>query len=71
MAVGGCLTPWFRGEGVMATLSRFTPHAWALDGYMKLMLDGLGLVDVLVSIVALIGFAAVYFLVAMWRFKFE
>jgi ABC-2 type transport system permease protein len=71
MAVGGCLTPWFRGEGFMATLSRLTPHAWALDGYMKLMLDGLGLVDVLVSIVALIGFAAIFFLVAMWRFKFE
>lgn len=71
MAVGGCLTPWFRGEGVMATLSRLTPHAWALDGYMKLMLDGLGLVDVLVSIAALLGFAVVFFLIAIWRFKFE
>jgi ABC-2 type transport system permease protein len=61
----------FRSEGFRYYMSQLTPHAHAFDGYLKLMLEGAGLVDILPNIVALLGFAVVFFLVAMWRFKFE
>jgi ABC-2 type transport system permease protein len=61
----------FRSEGFTYYMSQLTPHAHAFDGYLKLMLEGAGLVDILPNIVALLGFAVVFFLAAMWRFKFD
>jgi len=60
-----------RSEGLTYYIAQLTPHAHALDGYVALMLDGAGLVDILPNIVALLGFAVLFFLVAMWRFKFD
>jgi len=61
----------FRSEGFRFYMSQLTPYSHALDGYLRLMLDGVGLVDILPNIVVLLGFAVVFFLVAMWRFKFD
>jgi ABC-2 type transport system permease protein len=61
----------FRSEGFQYYLSRLTPHAHALDAYLKLMAEGGGVGDVLPNIAALLGFAVVFFAAAMWRFKFE
>jgi ABC-2 type transport system permease protein len=52
-------------------LSQVTPHAHAIGGYVKLIIDGASLADVVPNILALLGFAVVFFLVAMWRFKFD
>jgi len=69
-AVGGMMVPAFVMPAVMETLSRLTPHAWALSGYHDVMLRGLGLADVLKEAVVLLGFAAFFFLMALWRFRF-
>jgi ABC-2 type transport system permease protein len=69
-ALGGMMVPTFVMPEVMETLSRFTPHAWALSGYHDLMLRGLGLADVLKETVVLFGFAAFFFFIALWRFRF-
>jgi len=58
-------------EGFRYTLSQLTPHAHAINGYIKLMIDGVGLVDILPNILALLGFGVVFFLVGLWRFKYE
>jgi ABC-2 type transport system permease protein len=58
-------------EGFSFYLSQLTPHAHALDGYLKLILKGAGFVDVLPNILTLLGFAVVFLLVAIWRFKFD
>jgi ABC-2 type transport system permease protein len=58
-------------EGFSYYLAQLTPHAHALDGYLKLILQGEGFIDILPNILALLGFAVVFFLVAMWRFKFD
>ena len=58
-------------EGFMFYLSRFTPHAHAFDGYTKLMLEGGGLADIGPNILALLGFGVVFFLVGLWRFRYE
>jgi ABC-2 type transport system permease protein len=69
-ALGGMMVPTFVMPELMETLSRFTPHAWALSGYHDAMLRGLGLADVLKETVVLLGFAAFFFLMALWRFRF-
>jgi ABC-2 type transport system permease protein len=58
-------------EGFRLYLSQLTPHAHAINGYVAVMLEGAGLVDVLPNILALCGFAVVFFLVGLWRFKYE
>lgn len=71
-AVGGCLAyPLFQVEGVIGVISHLSPHAHAVEAYMNVMTGGAGLVDVLPNIVFLAGFGVVFFLVGMWRFKFE
>jgi ABC-2 type transport system permease protein len=58
-------------EGFQFYLAQVTPHHHAFEGYLKLLVDELGVVDILPNVVVLIGFAVVFFLVAMSRFKFE
>ena len=73
MVAGGCIAVgsiWVRSEGFTYTLTQLTPHGHALDGYLKLMAEGGRLVDVLPNVGILFAFAAAFFAVAMWRFKF-
>ncbi len=58
-------------EGFVFYISKLTPHAHALDGYIELILKDASLADILPNILTLLGFAVVFFLVAMWRFKFD
>jgi ABC-2 type transport system permease protein len=58
-------------EGFSYYLSQLTPHAHAVNGYMKLILFGAGFEEIIPNILALLGFAVIFFLVAVWRFKFE
>lgn len=69
--LGGCIFGGFPEGSFMDRVTLFTPHGHALRGYYGLLNDGLGVMDVLPQVGALAGFAAVFFLVAMWRFKFD
>jgi ABC-2 type transport system permease protein len=69
-ALGGMMVPAFLMPGFMQTLSMFTPHAWALSGYHDVMIRGFGLKEVLPEAAVLMGFAALFFSVALWRFRF-
>jgi ABC-2 type transport system permease protein len=71
MIIGGCIYPTYSVEGFMGLLSRLTPHAHAVMGYVKLMTEGIGLIGVLPNVGVLVGMAAVFFGVAVWRFRFE
>jgi len=70
-ALGGMMVPAFIMPGFMKTLSLFTPHAWALAGYHDVIIRGLGLADVLPETGVLLGFAALFFAGALWRFRFD
>jgi ABC-2 type transport system permease protein len=70
-ALGGMMVPAFVMPGFMKTLSQFTPHAWALAGYHDVMIRGLGMRDVLGETGVLFGFSALFFLLALWRFRFN
>jgi ABC-type multidrug transport system permease subunit len=72
--LGGSFSPqvaFCRGEGFMAFLSRYTPQAQATIAYHTMLLQNGGLIDILPQIVYLLGLSLVFFLIAIWRFKFE
>lgn len=70
-ALGGMMVPVFVMPGFMQTLARFTPHAWALAGYHDVIIRGLGMRDVLGEVGVLLGFAGLFFVAALWRFRFD
>lgn len=70
-ALGGC---WFSLEYVGETFSavgHLMPTAWAMDGFQNIVLRGLGLSSVLLPVGILLAYAAAFFGLALWRFKFE
>jgi len=70
-ALGGMMVPTFVMPGFMKTLSRLTPHAWALSGYHDVIIRGLGVRAVLPETAVLLGFACLFFAIALWRFSFR
>ena len=71
LVLGGSIMPLFRAEGFIGTVSRLTPSAWGIEGYMGLVADNWSLAQTAPNILALLGFAVVFFAVAVWRFRFE
>ena len=71
MALGGCIMPLYRAEGFIGILSNLTPHAHALQAYRGIIVDNATMVQVLPHLGILAVFAAVFFAVAVWRFRFE
>lgn len=73
--IGGCIavgpTPFTRSGGVIGVLSKLTPHAHALEGYYSLMGESATLVEVSPELGILLAMGVAFFVVAMWRFRFE
>jgi ABC-2 type transport system permease protein len=72
--IGGAFPTWppmFRSEGFISILSKFTPHAHALEGYYSIMAENAGFAQVLPQIGFLLLMGVVFFLIAVWRFRFE
>lgn len=61
----------YQAGGPLRIVGMLTPNAHASEGFQRLTVDGLGLADVAPQGFILIGFALVYFIVAMYRLKFE
>jgi ABC-2 type transport system permease protein len=70
-AIGGVMVPSYVMPDFMQTLSRISPHAWALAGYQDVIVRGLGTAAIMPEVGVLMLFAAVFFSLAVWRFKFE
>jgi ABC-2 type transport system permease protein len=70
-ALGGMMVPTFIMPDVMKTISLFTPHAWALAGFHDIIIRGLGLKQVVLEVGVLLGFACLFFVLALWRFRFN
>ncbi len=70
-AVGGMMVPVFVMPPWMQHLARLSPHYWALRGYQDLIVRGQDLVAVLPETGILLGFAALFYALAVWRFRLE
>jgi ABC-2 type transport system permease protein len=69
--IGGSIVPTFLLPDLVNSIARFVPHYWANQAYYGLILRGETLVDVWTDIVVLLIFTLVFFLIGVWRFKFE
>jgi ABC-2 type transport system permease protein len=67
--LGGCWWPLFITPQWMQILSKITPHGWANDGFNKLMLFGANAGDVIWQLIALLGFAVAFILIAIINFR--
>ncbi len=67
--LGGVMVPLEVFPPAMRTLSHVTPHAWAIDAFHDLLLNGGGLVRILPEVAVLLGFAAVLLALAVVRFR--
>lgn len=70
-AVGGSMVPSFVMPQFMQDLARITPHFWAIAGYQDVLVRGLSLSEVALESGALLGFAVIFFGIALWRFRFD
>jgi ABC-2 type transport system permease protein len=72
--IGGAFPLWppiFRAGGFIGILSKFTPHAHALEAYYSVMAENAIFTQILPQLGFLLLMGTVFFLIAVWRFKFE
>jgi ABC-2 type transport system permease protein len=69
-AVGGALVPSFILPSLVEDIAPATPVYWAVDASRAVILEGEGISAVLGPSAVLLGFAAVFGLVASTRFRF-
>jgi len=73
-AVGGCMgvrAPLTRAEGFAGLLARLTPQGHAVTAFYSVMAEDATLVQVLPQIGILLVMCAVFYAIAVWRFRFE
>ncbi|MCY3912115.1 MAG: ABC transporter permease [Chloroflexi bacterium] len=71
-ALGGCMLPLYVMElfaPAVWTAAHVMPHAWALDAFEVLALRDGGVGDVLPFLGILLGYAAGFYVVAIWRLR--
>ena len=67
--LGGCWWPLFILPEWMQSMAKITPHGWANAGFNKLMLFGADFGAAVPEMLALVGFAVVFGIIAVWRFR--
>ena len=67
--LGGAMVPIEVFPPLMQTLSHATPHAWAIDAFHQLLLNGGGVIDILPQLGALLAFAIGLLALATYRFR--
>jgi len=69
--LGGTWFPLEFAGPAFSTIGHLMPTAWAMDGFQNIVLRGLGLGSVLLPAGILMAFTALFFGLAVWRFRFE
>ena len=69
--MGGCWYPLEMFPSAIQTAVKILPTTWAMQGMLDLVLRGRGFVNILPEAGVLLGFAAVFFGIGVWRFRYE
>jgi ABC-2 type transport system permease protein len=69
--MGGCWYPLELFPPAVQNAVKILPTTWAMQGLLDIVLRGRGLVEILPEAGVLLGFAAVFFAVGVWRFRYE
>ncbi len=67
--LGGCMWPLEIVGRTMRTIGHLTPHAWAVDGWTKVVGNGATIGNIVRPLAILLGWAAVLFLLATARLR--
>lgn len=70
-ALGGCWWPMELVPPFLQTIAMFTPTYWGLHGFHQVMYFGKSVPDILVDCAILLGYAAVFILLAIPLFRLE
>lgn len=65
--LGGAWVPLEITGETFAAIGHLSPVAWAMDGFKNIIIRGFGLESVLMSCLALVGYALAFFILAVWR----
>jgi ABC-2 type transport system permease protein len=55
----------------MQSLALALPTGWAMRGFHDIITRGLGLAEVAPEAIVLVGFAVLFLVIGIWRFRFE
>lgn len=69
--LGGCWYPLEFFPAAIQTAVKILPTTWAMQGLLDLVVRGGGLLDVLPEAGVLLSFAALFFAIGVWRFRYE
>lgn len=69
--MGGCWYPMELFPQVFRTIAQAFPTYWAMQGFLDISVRGQGVQGILLECAILAGFAVVFLVVGVWRFKFE
>jgi ABC-2 type transport system permease protein len=70
-AIAMSAKPLYRSGGFISILSGLTPHAHAVEGYYMIMAENASLSQILPEVGILLGMGIIFFLVGVWRFRFD
>lgn len=70
-SLGGAWFPLEFASETFSTIGHFMPTAWAMDGFQNILVRGMGLSSVLVPAALIAAFGAIFFTLAVWRFKYD
>ena len=70
-AMGGAWFPLEVAGKTFAMIGHVMPTAWAMDGFQNILMRGLDFQSVLMPAGMLLVYAAAFFGLAIWRFRFE
>jgi len=65
--LGGGMWPAFAFPDWLNMVSKFTPNRWAIDGFLKLMYQGGGVISILPEVLVLLGMATIFFSLGVFR----
>jgi ABC-2 type transport system permease protein len=69
--IGGVMVPRYLMPPFMQTLGIAFPHTWGLMAYQDVLMRGADVAAILPATAVLVGFAAVFFSVGVWRFRWD
>ena len=67
--LGGCWWPLFITPRWMQFIAKITPHGWATTGFNKLLVFSSDFSAAVPEMLALLGFAVLFGIIAVWRFR--
>jgi ABC-2 type transport system permease protein len=68
-AMGGAWFPLEVSSGAFAFIGKLMPSAWAMTGFQNILIRGLGLESAWLPALVLLIYAALFFVLAVWRFR--